>query len=212
MAVTTLQEWSALLRQVADRAPEVDGQTLHLGVMERFVRDALALPPRDDADTLRMKSALISSPDTHANIPQAEVAFWQSRACGKALPPGALDSGQPTLLASTAFDAIEVFTDAELSALHAMWWIVKDEPATSPAQRRLRQVRDWHLENTQPDNATNRPWAVHVFLEADTPEGRLYAQTLLHNALALEGRATPLAGAILRDAACAVDLIAARDR
>ena len=88
MAVTTLQEWSALLRQVADRAPEVDGQTLHLGVMERFVRDALALPPRDDADTLRMKSALISSPDTHANIPQAEVAFWQSRACGKALPPG----------------------------------------------------------------------------------------------------------------------------
>ncbi len=44
-------------------------------------------------------------------------------------------------------------------------------------------VRDWHIENTQPDNATNRPWALHVFLLAGSPEGRHYAETLLHNAL-----------------------------
>ena len=69
----------------------------------------------------------------------------------------------------------------------------------------------WHLDNTQPDNATNRPWAVQVFLdlarEDDNPDARLYAETLLHNATAANGVPEPFSAAILLDAARALELM-----
>ena len=64
--------------------------------------------------------------------------------------------------------------------------------------------------NTQPDNSTNRPWALHVFLEAstrpdavgvDAAEAQLYAETLLGNMLATDARTERLSRWILADAA-----------
>jgi hypothetical protein len=66
--------------------------------------------------------------------------------------------------------------------------------------RRLRSAIGWHLEHTQPDNATHRPWAVHLFLGHPEPEVDLYGQTLLHNFEAA-GRGDRDAAWILRDAA-----------
>jgi len=198
MSITTLRHWSLILSRTADLAPPVDGTSLHLGAMEKDFRAALDLPARD---------VPVSPPPAEARV-GAELALWRCLAHGTPLPEDALSEDRPTLLPSGAFDAIEVFTDAELSAMHALWWMARRDPGGAMA-RRLEKVRDWHLENTQPDNATNRPWAIHVFIAAQTPESWLYAQTLLHNAIALEGVPTPLAGAILRDAARAVDLIPA---
>jgi EAL domain-containing protein (putative c-di-GMP-specific phosphodiesterase class I) len=65
----------------------------------------------------------------------------------------------------------------------------------------LGRLVEWHLEHTQPDNATNRPWALHVFVRAGAPEARLYAETLLHNATASDARHEPLTRWILLDAA-----------
>jgi hypothetical protein len=59
----------------------------------------------------------------------------------------------------------------------------------------------WHLDNTQPDNATNRPWGLHVFLLEGSAEGRVYAETLLHNATAIRAQVTPVSAWILADAA-----------
>lgn len=79
---------------------------------------------------------------------------------------------------------IEIWTEAELTALHALSWISIALPAWAP---RLESAAAWLVEELQPDNATHRPWAVHVFVrrghERGDIEASLYAQTLLHNAI-----------------------------
>lgn len=109
------------------------------------------------------------------------------------------DTGGP-LFRVDRFKAIEVWTESELSGLHAL-----ESVAGRRGDSRLHEVvaraRDWHLENTQPDNATNRPWALHVFLKAGTSESRLYAETLLHNCMAIQGEPDPFSALILEHAA-----------
>ena len=113
-------------------------------------------------------------------------------------------TGPGPLLEGSMFIAIEVWTDAELAALHALWWLGRTLNRHDWTKA-VHSARDWHMEHTQPDNATNRPWAVHVFLEPESDEGAHYAQTLVHNALAIAGHPQPLARLLLQDAADALD-------
>lgn len=102
---------------------------------------------------------------------------------------------------------IEVWTETELGALHAMSW-----GAILAADRdeytRVLGIARWHIEHTQPDNATNRPWAIHLFMllgEADaSPEARLYAQTLAHNCRVAMGVPDAVSAQILFDGADAI--------
>ena len=96
--------------------------------------------------------------------------------------------------------AIEVWTEEELSGMHALVRLAR-RLDSKQARERLRSAVRWHIEHTQPDNGTNRPWALHAFLLEGSPEAHAYAGTLLHNALALSGRPTPLSAWILMDAA-----------
>jgi hypothetical protein len=93
------------------------------------------------------------------------------------------------------WDAIEVWTEAELCGLHGLHRFARLRPEWAPAVRsRIARAVAWHLEHTQPDNATNRPWAAHVFLLEGLSGSRgdsgragaatLYAETLVHNAQA----------------------------
>jgi len=118
-----------------------------------------------------------------------------------ASPAGlALDADGP-LWPSDGRLAIEVWTEAELCSLHALARLVRTHPELGPpVGRRMRSAVRWHLEHTQPDNATHRPWAVHLFLGHPDPDADLYGQTLLHNFEAA-GRGEPEAAWILRDAA-----------
>lgn len=95
---------------------------------------------------------------------------------------------------------IEVWTEVELSSLHALWRLARLRDDPSLRARAVAAMR-WHLEHTQPDNATNRPWALHAFLQEGSAEGEAYAGTLLHNALAHAGVPEPLSAWILMDAA-----------
>ncbi len=101
-------------------------------------------------------------------------------------------------------ETVEVWTEQELSAIHALSRLAHRAPDQA-IQDRLTRACAWHLEHTQPDNATGHPWAVHVFaLRAiDTGDGgaQLYAETLLHNCQMQEGRADGLSAVILQDAA-----------
>lgn len=60
----------------------------------------------------------------------------------------------------------------------------------------------------QPDNATNHPWAIHVFAAIAADENNahadLYAQSLLHNALIDGGEPDTFSALILLDAAHAL--------
>jgi hypothetical protein len=99
---------------------------------------------------------------------------------------------------------VEVWTQAELCCLHALAWV----PGAWP---RASQTATWLAEELQPDNATNHPWAVHVFAELGAQgnstvhtQADMYAQTLLHNALvgaAAGGAAEVFSGLLLMDGA-----------
>ncbi len=105
---------------------------------------------------------------------------------------------------------IEVWTECELAALHGLWWagLVRNDAALR--ERCLAAAR-WHVENLQPDNATHRPWAVHVFVELGLADpsagGDLHAQTLLHNCRvgAGTGEVDVVSAHILLDAAEALE-------
>lgn len=117
---------------------------------------------------------------------------------------------QPATL-GTPSGAIEVWTETDLCALHALGWLatLSTCDATRAAIRdRVRLAVIWHLEHIQPDNATNHPWAVHLFAAAgcehDSPhasEADLFAQTLAHNSLVSMGRPDRISAHILADAA-----------
>lgn len=143
-------------------------------------------------------SLLRPARDGHA----PEATLWLA-ARGAAIPEGlVLDpSADGPLWPPGAWSAIEVWTESELCGLHALGRLRRTNPAlATAAARRLRSAIRWHLEHTQPDNATHRPWAIHLFLAHPDPEVDLYGQTLLHNYEAA-GRGDRDAAWILADAA-----------
>jgi len=103
---------------------------------------------------------------------------------------------------------VEVWTETELSAMHALWWLAR-RSGDPERLRRLDLSATWMLEHMQPDNATNRPWAICVFLDLwrreDNHDASLYAQTLLHNAEIGADLDDPLVALILADNADALD-------
>jgi hypothetical protein len=136
---------------------------------------------------------------------RGEQRLW--RACaGERVEVASLLGGRGgSLLAPDAFLAIEVWAECELAALHALHRLARTAaPAEQgPLRTRAAEAIRWHLEHTQPDNSTNRPWALHAFLLADDGSGdaSLYAETLLHNMRATDARTEPLSRWILADAA-----------
>lgn len=105
--------------------------------------------------------------------------------------------------------ALEVWTETDLGAMHALWWL-----AQRHGREGWRSLLDgavsWHLENIQPDNATNHPWALHLFAlrDVNAPAGdgaaRLHGELMLHNCQIALGRPDRLSALILMDAARAI--------
>lgn len=103
---------------------------------------------------------------------------------------------------------LEVWTEQELSAAHALSWLVTQQRHSGLAGT-LDDVARWHVRSLQPDNATNHPWAVHLFIdrsitlddETDRGAARLYAETLLHNCQVSMGRPDAFSAQILLDSA-----------
>lgn len=118
------------------------------------------------------------------------------------------DSDAGALFPHLGSTPIEVWTETELSCLHALWWLAHQRSREDWAQL-VNRVAAWHIENLQPDNATSHPWALHVFLtiaERDNnPDARLYAQTLLHNCQVALGHPDRFSVHILHDAADALE-------
>jgi hypothetical protein len=149
---------------------------------------------------------------------QPDVRLWRSLVLRKPIAAqdlGLEDRAGPASLLPPAGDdtPIEVWTEAELCTMHGLWHAARLGPR--PAwRRRCLDAAVWHAENLQPDNATNIPWALHVFAIAGAlaraEDERLaaaldlHAQTLLHNALVTHGRPDPLSARVLLDAARAI--------
>jgi hypothetical protein len=116
------------------------------------------------------------------------------------------DSG-PLVVGSNEM-AIEYRTMVELCALHGLWHIATREKSQKLLDRCL-EAASWHTQELQPDNAINRPWGVHVFIELALRSqqeeiahlAHLHAQTLVHNASVSLGKPDLLSALILNDSA-----------
>jgi hypothetical protein len=180
----------------ADAAPDVRAAELdrlarvglspslpHRAILARVLRVPPGPAPRDLADDA--------------------VWWWALHSPG---PPPSPPPGRGPLLPRLEAQGLEIWTQAELSALHALW----NASAPGDALRaRCLLAAGWLIREVQPDNATLLPWAVHVFVlgshtDLSKPEALHYADTLVHNAIAGGSLAAPLAGAILLDAARAL--------
>ncbi len=129
---------------------------------------------------------------------------------------GLLAPAPGPLLGEHAFavGAIETTTETELAALHALAHHAerRDPQAPSLTDRMLDASR-WHVQTLQPDNGTNHPWAVHVFImlaEQETDansahEATLHAETLVHNSIVNLGRPDRFSACLLLDAARVLD-------
>lgn len=113
------------------------------------------------------------------------------------------------LLPSLQADGIEVWTETELGTMHALVSSAKGA-RNKPVIERVFRTATWALENLQPDNATNHPWAIHIFIVMSLDPQRaanqraaadLYAQSLLHNAVVHQGKPDRFSALILWDAA-----------
>lgn len=138
-------------------------------------------------------------------VESLDLLLWRCAADpAVAVPPELLVPSIAPLRAWLSDGPIEVWTEVELSSLHALWRLARLRGDARLRGRAVSAMR-WHLEHTQPDNATNRPWALHAFLQEGSAEGEAYAGTLLHNALAHGGRPEPLSAWILMDSAAELD-------
>lgn len=108
--------------------------------------------------------------------------------------------GEGPISPGSRHEGIEVWTEIELGALQALWWHARRMPEM---RGRAISLARWIMAELQPDNATNRPWALAVFAElsesGDT-EARLYADTLMHNCQVTLGRPDSFSTLILVDA------------
>jgi len=116
--------------------------------------------------------------------------------------------GDGPIIPQDVCTTIEVWTETELAALHAL----TNHAALMrrrDLEERIKRAVSWHIETTQPDNATNHCWAVNTFLDAGsgvgsgagTAEAMHFAETLVSNCLVQNAQPDFLSAWILLDAA-----------
>jgi hypothetical protein len=138
--------------------------------------------------------------DEIAAVQEPWVALWMS-VHDAARDVGTWRAGRGPLFPHLHSRAIEVWTEGELAGLHALWWLAHRDATLAP---RARSAAAWLIAELQPDNATQRPWALHAFAQLAAEgdiEADMYAQTLLLNATAGREKPDRFSAAIAIDAA-----------
>lgn len=137
---------------------------------------------------------------TEPGSPGAEHAVWERLRAGDAGGALAAVRGDGALLTQGTFRAIEVWTDAELCALHALECLSR-RAASASVTARCDQAMVLHFDQVQPDNGTNRPWALHAYVSFAArhhdARGAWMAESLLHSMLASQARTDSLSQWIL---------------
>lgn len=140
--------------------------------------------------------------------PDEDLQIWLHLAFPEQPLPRSVQDFTGPLVPSLQSRGIEIWTESELCALHALSHLAGRQDAPHSLKRRLREAALWMVGELQPDNATNHPWAIHVFAAIAADENNahadLYAQSLLHNALIDGGEPDAFSALILLDAARAL--------
>ncbi len=107
-------------------------------------------------------------------------------------------------------ESLDTWTYRELVSLHALANLALLR-RNATWSNRVEQIALFHLENTQPDNATNQPWGVFAF--AWSAKTRPFAEQQIHDAAAHASNDVsvssnglqPVAAMLLADALRAID-------
>lgn len=133
-----------------------------------------------------------------------DAALWWALHDRSLDPVSLIEAADGPLVPSLRRLSMEVWSEGELASLHALSWHATRSEGCDLAAR-VESAARWHLAELQPDNATNRPWAVHVFADLAQRTGdaaaRAHVGTLVHNSIVSLGRPDRLSAAILLDAA-----------
>lgn len=197
--------WSDAMRQIALQTLSGvrigDDGTITTGDKAGVVRDFHdERGNRRGIDPPLLASVLGIGCEPEAGHRSPEVEAWWRLVAGDELL-SSFEPGPGPLL-PPADIAVEVQTEVELCSLHALW-----NSGGSPAIERSLSAARWHLEHTQPDNATNTPWAIHVFVELaardKTHAGAavIHAEFMLSACQVLHGRPDARSAWVLLDAA-----------
>lgn len=207
MTPIDLNLWASRLQTAAERTLGQDFARGGEPALREFTDER---GNRRPVDLLLVARVLGVAPPPKMTLESAELALWRivsdvDQDVGGLLAPDS-GAGAP-LLHHAEGTVIEAWTEAELCALHALWAIGSEQRGQTHQSRCLRTAT-WHVEHTQPDNATARPWAIHVFLihatRTGSPESAMYAETMLHNCLVGSGYPDRVSAVILMDAAAAL--------
>ena len=196
-------DWSDRLSSAAgDFASEI----LSLRLLDEAQRADFILNYRDESggrraiDLLVLQWLLDLTPELGATDNSFDSRVWRAL-CAKEDVLGLLSPSGPFTQTGDSI-GIEVWTEVELRTLHAAWNSAIDRGSARTTSRCLAAAR-WHLENIQPDNATNIPWAIHLFAAlADDGDASadIHAQTQLHAALTGRREPSRLTSLVLLDA------------
>lgn len=201
-------QWAGRLhdarRDVIDDLTEASGLAEQNSVIENFADD---LGHRRLVDRPLLGKLLgIGAGEPPERMSSDVLLWWAIHDAAIEIDSKLLASGgEPRpLLVEEPTGPIEVWTEEELSSLHALWHLGVERNRPELMQQALGAAR-WHVQELQPDNATNHPWAVHVFVVLwrldKSDAAHLHAQTLLNNCQVQTGQADRFSACILLDAA-----------
>ncbi len=137
------------------------------------------------------------------NPARSDVALWATLAREAGDPLASITTQTGPVAPQAREHGIEVWTEIELASLQALWWHARRDPSPAILDR-ARSLALWLMAEIQPDNGTNRPWAVATFAElaaGGDGDAAMYADTLLHNCQVSLGKPDLLSTVILHDAA-----------
>ncbi|MEO0482720.1 MAG: hypothetical protein AAF138_03770 [Planctomycetota bacterium] len=210
-ALQRLLDWSRSVRSLAEPVVRehvpADLDRAEARAFAESFRDELG--QRRPSDTAFLMHALGADAPVEAP-PESASELWSRVVSGQ--PHAEADEAAAApLFPAISREGIERWTEEELSGLHALSWLELQRDPQAAADR-LAPIARFHVDELQPDNATQRPWAAHVFRivfeSTGEVEHRLHADTLVHACVVRTGRPDVFSALILRDAADAVERFA----
>jgi hypothetical protein len=205
MQTHSIQQWAsrleALARPVLESTPLFAGRSMTtqtLAWIEEFA-DEMGHRRAIDRALLARLTGTVPGPKPESNA--MDTSLWWGE--GDALT-GRCDSSPKPVTPLDPQIGIEIWTEAELASLHAVWNDVVD--GTRPSWSGLaRSAVDWHLDELQPDNATGHAFALHGFVicahESGRAEAWLHADMIVHGCMLGRGMPDRFSACLMLDAA-----------
>ncbi len=204
---STLADWSSYLRTLAQPiigpldVPEAfaQAQRKYLSLEVPLI---IHTAKNESLQTPDVPTMLLESPHKYPDL----YLWWGLIAPGNvANPLQVIDlTSDKSFVEQGLFTTIEVWTETELAALHALSLYAIAQPDNAALADRITRAIDWHLEFLQPDNATAHAWGVHSYLLRGSPEAIHFAETLVSNCQVMNAQPDELSAWTLINAANAL--------